>query len=129
MNEENEPIKVNDKRRFNTDGTEKILDENHEKTTAEPEELKSAEPSPPPFELNFLTFCLSLASSVQIALGLVPNPHTQKIDKNLVSAKQTIDILGILQEKTRGNLDADEEKILGQILYELRMQYVESQGK
>lgn len=81
------------------------------------------------FEINFSTFILSLASSVQINLGLIPHPVTNKSEVNLSSAKQTIDILGMLDEKTKGNLSKEEEQIMRQLLYELRMQYVEASGK
>ncbi|OGQ07044.1 MAG: hypothetical protein A3G32_03610 [Deltaproteobacteria bacterium RIFCSPLOWO2_12_FULL_40_28] len=78
-----------------------------------------------PFEINFPTFILSLASSIQISLGMIPHPANNKPQVNLTSAKQTIDILGMLEEKTKGNLSDDEKKLLTQILYELRIQYVE----
>lgn len=81
------------------------------------------------FEINFSTFVLSLASSVQISLGLIPHPMTNKSETNLSSAKQTIDILGMLDEKTKGNLSKEEEQLMRQLLYELRMQYVEASGK
>ncbi|OGP10484.1 MAG: hypothetical protein A2048_01520 [Deltaproteobacteria bacterium GWA2_45_12] len=77
-------------------------------------------------------FVISLASSVQMALGLIANPVTNTTSVNLASAKQTIDILGMLQEKTKGNLSKEEDHLLQQILFELRMQYVEiaqSKGK
>lgn len=78
--------------------------------------------------LNFAAFIYSLASSALIHLGQVPDPVTQKTAKNLQLAKQTIDILGLLKEKTKGNLDDDEEQLFKNLLYELRMKYV-SQGK
>lgn len=81
-------------------------------------------PQTPP-EIDFLTFVLSLAASVQMSLGLIPHPANNQPQINLASAKQTIDILGMLEKKTKGNLSDDEKKILTQILYELRIQYVE----
>ena len=79
----------------------------------------------PEFEINFSTFVLSLASSVQITLGLIPHPATNEPQKDLASAKQTISILEMMEQKTKGNLNADEEQLIKQILFELRMQYVE----
>lgn len=79
--------------------------------------------------INFPTFILSLASSAQIHLGLVPNPATNKKEVSLPFAKQTLDIMEMLQEKTKGNLDEHEKKFFDEILFELRMQYVEAKGK
>lgn len=75
-------------------------------------------------EVDFSSFILSLSSSAMLHLGDFPDPLTQKQAKNLPLAKQTIDILAILQEKTRGNLTGQEEKLLADLLYELRMRYV-----
>lgn len=75
--------------------------------------------------LDFSHFCLSLANSAQIAMGLVPNPATRMIAKDMASAQQTIEILGMLQQKTAGNLTPEETQIVTEILYALRMQFVE----
>ena len=75
-------------------------------------------------EINFATFIFSLNHSVLVHLGVMEDPSTGKKVKNLPIAKQTIDILGMLQEKTRGNLDNDEENMLKNILYDLRMIYI-----
>jgi hypothetical protein len=75
-------------------------------------------------EINFPTFIFSLSSSVYVQLGLLEEPESGKRIKNLPLAKQTIDILGMLEEKTRGNLTKDEENMLKNILYDLRMLYI-----
>jgi hypothetical protein len=75
-------------------------------------------------EMDFSSFVFSLSTSALLHLGEVPDPLTQKIEKNLPLAKQTIDILGMLQEKTHGNLTADEEKLLENFLADLRWRYV-----
>ena len=62
-------------------------------------------------EIDFTHFILSLSSSVLIQLGEIQDPFTQKSAKNLPSAKQTIDLIGMLKEKTKGNLTPEEEKI------------------
>ncbi len=74
--------------------------------------------------LSFATFVLSLGDSAMIHLGLVPHPATNEPQKDLAAARQTIDILGILEEKTRGNLDENEQQLMTQLLYNLRMQFV-----
>ena len=74
--------------------------------------------------LNFATFIFSLNSSALVQLGMIEDPMTGEESKNLPLAKQTIDILSMLEEKTRGNLDVDEAGMLKNILYDLRIQYV-----
>lgn len=77
--------------------------------------------------IDFKIFVLSLASSAQIHMGAVPDPTTQKTAKNLDLARQTIDIITILNEKTKGNLTEEEGKLMEQILYSLRLQFIEAQ--
>lgn len=75
-------------------------------------------------EINFSTFVVSLSSSALIHLGIVADPMTGETTKDLAMAKQTIDMLGMLQTKTRGNLTEDEGQLLESMLYDLRMRYV-----
>ena len=80
-------------------------------------------------ELSFTAFVLSLATTAAIHLGDVPDPATgQPYEPNLEGAKQMIDILMLLEEKTRGNLTAEERQVMEQVLYELRLRYVEVSG-
>ncbi|UCD89304.1 MAG: DUF1844 domain-containing protein [Desulfobacterales bacterium] len=79
-------------------------------------------------EINFATFIFSLNSSVLMQLGVIEDPVTGEKAKNLPLAKQTIDILGMIEEKTKGNLTEDEAAMLKNILYELRMLYVREKG-
>ena len=81
-------------------------------------------------QIDFATFVLSLSHSALMHLGEAPNPETNKVEQNLALAKQDIDILGMLDEKTKGNLTGDEERLLAQVLFDLRTRYVErSKGK
>ncbi len=75
-------------------------------------------------EITFATFIFSLNSSALVNLGLVEDPGTGKKTKDLLLAKQTIDILGMLEKKTKGNLANDEEQLLKNILHDLRIMYV-----
>ncbi|MBZ5535498.1 MAG: DUF1844 domain-containing protein [Acidobacteriia bacterium] len=75
--------------------------------------------------MTFETLVLSLSSTAMVQLGLVPDPATNQPEPNLPAARQTIDILEILQQKTKGNLDESESKLLDNILYELRMTFLE----
>ena len=78
-------------------------------------------------EIDFSTFVMSLASSAFYHLGDMPDPMTGQIEQNLPAVRQTIDILAMLHQKTKGNLDAQEDKLLGQLVYELQMKYVAKQ--
>jgi hypothetical protein len=73
----------------------------------------------------FMGLVASLQMSAWMALGKIMNPMTHKAERNLEQAKETIDVLGVLEERTRGNLSDDESRALTRILYELRMNYVE----
>jgi len=84
----------------------------------EPEEL-----------VTFSTFVLGLSTQALLHLGEIPNPMTNRMESDLPAAKQVIDILGMLGEKTRNNLEAGEQTLLDSVLYDLRMRYVELVGK
>ena len=76
-------------------------------------------------QMDFATFVLSLSHSALMHLGEVPHPDTNKTERDLPLAKQNIDLLGLLEDKTKGNLTGDEERLLHQVLFDLRMRYVE----
>ncbi|WP_373501622.1 DUF1844 domain-containing protein [Desulfococcus sp.] len=79
-------------------------------------------------KIDFSMFLFSLNSSVLVHMGVLDDPAAGKKSKNLTAAKQTIDILGMLEEKTRGNLTDQERDMLRHILYDLRMIYVREAG-
>ena len=74
--------------------------------------------------ITFATFIVSLNAAILAKLGIIDEPGTGKRTKNLLMAKQTIDVLAMLEEKTRGNLTQDEATMLKSILYDLRIIYV-----
>ncbi len=78
--------------------------------------------------INFSTFVISMNASALVHLGVVDDPVSGQKTKNLPMAKQTIDILAMLEEKTKGNLATDEENMLKSILYDLRIMYVRERG-
>jgi Domain of unknown function (DUF1844) len=134
---------IKDRRRFDDSG-ETRPETPREEPPAKPQEpkpeAKAAEPhedekaqgasTEQPFpELNFSTFVFSLGTSAMYHFGDFPDPVTKKAERNLEAAKQTIDILAILKDKTKGNLSDDEERLLESLLYELRMRYVRETGK
>ena len=76
--------------------------------------------------IDFYTFVLSLASSAFVHLGDSPHPETgELVSPDLPLAKQTIDILSMLHDKTRGNLTSEEEKFLENLLTDLRLRFVQ----
>ncbi len=123
---------IKDKRIFSEEGQENQEEERAESSEEEAQAPESedaaasgedAESFQLP-EINFATFIFSLNSSVLVHLGIIDDPASGKKVKNLALAKQTIDILGMLEEKTRENLTEDEESMLKNMLYDLRMIYV-----
>ncbi len=75
-------------------------------------------------DIDFPNFILSLSTTAMYHFGDFPDPATGETRRNLAAAKQTIDILGLLREKTEGNLKDEEKQLLEGILFELRMRYV-----
>ena len=77
--------------------------------------------------IDFTTLVLSLSQTALVQLGDAPDPNTPeaKPERHLPLARQTIDLLGVLQEKTKGNLTGQEERLLDQVLYDLRLRFVE----
>jgi hypothetical protein len=98
---------------------------NQDPATDNKKTAKTASPLP---AINFATFIFSLNSSALVQLGMMEDPMTGQKVKNLPLAKQTIDVISMLEEKTRGNLDADEAAMIKNILYDLRILYVKEKG-
>ena len=103
---------------------EEVKDQAQKETT--PEEKQKPEIHLP--EINFATFIISLNASALVHLGVLEDPASGKQVKNLVMGKQTIDILSMIEEKTKGNLTTEEENMLKNILYDLRIIYVKEHG-
>jgi hypothetical protein len=135
---EQEPeFKVTDKRRFTTEGESKDQKADKEKGPAveeqpadgaaeehtEREEPKREEPLPP---LDFAGFVVSLSHTALFQLGLIKIPGAEEPKRDLQGARHTIDLLALLEEKTKGNLTEQEARILKESLFQLRMAFVES---
>ena len=89
-------------------------------------------PDSPPVALgpvDFSTHILSLASSALIALGKMPAPDGQPHPLDVETARHLIDVLGMLEQKTKGNLDEAESRLLASLIYDLRVAYVDAQPK
>jgi hypothetical protein len=96
-----------------------------QKAAAEADQKGQESPFP---GVSFSSFIFSLSSSAFVGLGAIPDPNSGKVEKNLSLVKQTIDLLGVLREKTRNNLTQEEETLFDHLLYDLRMSYVKEVG-
>jgi hypothetical protein len=131
--QEKRGFKVEDRRRFSDSGEARPEAASGPERPAEPGGKPSEAASPPPqpeqqeaaLPLNFSTFILSLSTQALVHLGEIPSPIDNKVATELLAAKHMIDILGILKEKTKGNLDSSESGLLDTVLYDLRLKYVE----
>jgi hypothetical protein len=133
MAEKEKGFVVKDRRMFSQDSPPAA----DEAPAAEARPEPKAEPGPeaqhrqaetPLPQINFPTFVASLNASALVHLGVIEDPVSGKVEKNLPMAKQTIDILSMLQQKTAGNLTADEDSMLKSILYDLRILFVKEKG-
>ena len=120
--EERKSYTFSDKRGLNKEGAQDTQE--LKKDAFQPEEAPAMRGAAP--EIDFTTLIMSFASASMISLGMVPDPAMGKTQKNLVIAQQNIDIITLLKEKTRGNLTQEEDRLIDQVLYELRMYYIEA---
>lgn len=147
--EKDKGFKVQDRRRFSPEGEARSEQEQSEEKPEVKSEAKSEPPSAAAAseakpganpaageysaagahgaepEINFVTFIVGLSTEALAALGEMPDPATGKHSRDLRAAQQLIDIIAMLGEKTRGNLDANEQSLVQAILFDLRMKYVE----
>jgi hypothetical protein len=98
---------------------------NGEKGEDAPHDESVGQETPPP-EITFASLLFSLSTSALIQLGEIQDPMSKQTAKNLPLAKQTIDLIGMLKEKTKGNLTSDEEKLMENMLYDLKLRYVKA---
>ena len=77
----------------------------------------------------FLQLVLGLQQAAMVSLGKLMNPMSGKIERNLEAARSTIDTLSAIEARTRGNLESDEQRVLGQVLTELRINYLDELKK
>jgi hypothetical protein len=137
--QEGKGFTVQDRRRFSPDTGEARQDapeESDRTTQSAPQSEQTAasgaatgaRQEPPP-EINFSTFVISLSTQALMHLGEIASPLSGKVETDVPVAKQMIDILGMLKDKTRGNLNASEDRLMEDILFDLRMKYVEAVKK
>lgn len=122
-------FKVNDRRLFDAEGQPRAAEASSDsapdpQAPAPPPPMSGPEGARPLPEIDFATFILSLSSSAMMHLGLEKGPEGET-RKDLELARQTIDILGILRDKTKGNLTEEESRLLSELLYNLRIAFVQ----
>ncbi len=134
--EQEQQLKITDKRRFTAEGESKGRQPDEEKksepdepqASAAAEEVKQEEPKREEHHrpIDFTAFVVSLANTALFQLGLIKIPGGEEVKKDLQAARQTIDLVALLEEKTKGNLTDQEARILKETLFQLRMAFVES---
>ncbi len=121
---------ISDKRHFTSEG--EVRKETPGQAAQEPvqpgadagAQAQDERPADVEERIDFPSYVLTYYTQGLVLLGEVPNPYTNKKEENLDAARHTIDILTLLQEKTRGNLDREEQQLLDSVLYELRMKFM-----
>ena len=130
-NDSSRGFRVTDRRRFSDDGETR---EDDRPTEPDPPAASAPEPQAPPGDpltsplddiVSFSSFLLGLSTQALLHLGEIEDPVSGRVERDLGAAKHVIDILGILKDKTRGNLEQAEQQLLDAVLYDLRMRYVE----
>jgi len=124
QNLEGEGFVIKDKRSSQISEDDATFQDEQETKDQEKQTDSSKEKKTEPFQVDFSTFIMSLTSSAFYHLGDMPDPSTGKKEVNLPAVQQTIDMLIMLREKTKGNLKEDEKKLLEQLVYELQVKYV-----
>ena len=131
--EESQGFKVTDKRSFREDGEtreEAPMGESPRTSAADSsgviDDLKASNEAPPGTgaKIDFPSYILSYYTQGLVLLGEVPNPYTNKKEEDREGARHTVDILSMLEEKTKGNLSKEESQLLEGVLYELRMKFM-----
>ena len=124
---------VKDERLFDESGKERPQEEVQSSTAEEKPKVQESSPTEPKHEsdypqVTFTNFVLSLSTSALFHFGDFPDHEGGKTEKNLPAAKQTIDILDMLNEKTKRNLNENENNLIQGALYELKMRYVKEKA-
>lgn len=130
MAAEDSGFKVSDRRLFTEDGelreesSKEASNQTFVRESGDVPHLSQNAPNDAEMPMDFQALVFSLSSTALFQLGIAPDPVTGKVEKDLTSAKETIDILGILQDKTKGNLTPEEAHLLNDCVHDLRMAYL-----
>jgi hypothetical protein len=122
-------FRITDKRGFREDGKTSDASSDTKETPADaPSSAAANTPTeqelPPRPPIDFPSYLLSYYTQGLVLLGEVPNPYTNKKEEDVEAARHTIDILTMLEQKTKGNLTKEEQQLLETVLYELRMKFM-----
>jgi hypothetical protein len=134
-NEQSKGFQVKDRRRFTETGevredAPKAEEPAVSEDAGEPElPLERPLDAREPLEITLSTFVMSLSTQALMCLGEIPNPLTDKTEMDLDAVREFIDIISMLQEKTRGNVDPAEARLFEKVLYDLRIRFVEKARK
>jgi hypothetical protein len=128
---EEQGFRVTDKRGFQEDGAvrnSEAAEKVEEKPKSEPSSATQSGSEEQPGQrmppIDFPSYLLSYYTQGLVLLGEVPNPYTNKKEEDVEAARHTIAILSMLEQKTQGNLSKDEQQLLENVLYELRMKFM-----
>jgi hypothetical protein len=131
--QEEQGFKITDKRSFSEEGelrpetaAEETPAQGKTESSAPAADTRSPReaPSEEPTKIDFPSYILSYYTQGLVLLGEVPNPYTNKKEEDLDGARHIVDIVTMLQEKTKGNLAKEEERLVESVLYELRMKFM-----
>ncbi|NWG75401.1 MAG: DUF1844 domain-containing protein [Rubrivivax sp.] len=129
--QEEQGFRVTDKRGFNQDGepctpepAKNVEKEPAGEASASADAKSSGQEAPPRPAIDFPSYILGYYTQGLVLLGEVPNPYTNKKEEDVEAARHTIDILSMLEEKTKGNLSKEENQLLENVLFELRMKFM-----
>ncbi len=129
--QEEQGFRVTDKRGFREESeagapgaAEKTEETSADQPSSAAENASPEKEMPPRTPIDFPSYLLSYYTQGLVLLGEVPNPYTNKKEEDVDAARHTIDILSMLEQKTRGNLTKEEQQLLETVLYELRMKFM-----
>ena len=122
--QEEQGFRITDKRGFREDGEMRTPDVSAGAPSSSTEKTPTEQEVPPRPPIDFPSYLLSYYTQGLVLLGEVPNPYTNKKEEDIEAARHTIDILTMLEQKTKGNLTKEEQQLLETVLYELRMKFM-----
>jgi hypothetical protein len=124
MSEQEQGFVVRDRRGSGGSGTSEPSASEETRAASSSKSDVEASQEAPPLPVTFSSFVISLGSSALMLMGEQLDPRQEAISVNLPQAKEIIDLLSILEEKTKGNLTSEEQTVLRDMLYALRLKYV-----
>jgi len=130
--QEDQGFRVTDKRSFTETGNPRTQPAEEDRKRPDPSGRAESEPPGSPSgeaprahaPIDFASYIFSFYTESLMFLGELPNPITNKTEEDLNAARDAVDLLGMLKEKTKGNLTADEDQLLDKLLFDIRMKFM-----